>query len=158
MVLWQRTDQHVMVLTGVLRWIVLACGALAGVVLVVSFYALWPVDMLGVRPIWLHLRARTMPASPFVVRGPYRFVRHPLYSCVIVLLWATPDMTADRLLLAASWSAWICIGALLEERDLVADFGDAYRRYQRQVPMLVPWRGRVQVRSEDAAGTRLLPT
>jgi protein-S-isoprenylcysteine O-methyltransferase Ste14 len=41
---------------------------------------------------------------------------------------------------AGLWSGWMLVGTLLEERDLVADFGDAYRRYQRQVPMLVPWR------------------
>jgi len=31
--------------------------------------------------------------------------------------------------------------AILEERDLVSDFGGVSRRYQRQAPMLVPWRG-----------------
>jgi protein-S-isoprenylcysteine O-methyltransferase Ste14 len=50
-------------------------------------------------------------------------------------------MMADGLLLSVLWSAWMVAGTILEERDLVADLGDAYRRYQRQVPMLVPWRG-----------------
>jgi protein-S-isoprenylcysteine O-methyltransferase Ste14 len=62
-----------------------------------------------------------------------------LYSSIIVLLWADPEMTLGRLAIAAGWTAWIVAGALFEERDLVADFGDAYRRYQREVPMLVPW-------------------
>ncbi|MFO7695189.1 MAG: hypothetical protein R6V57_19050 [Vicinamibacterales bacterium] len=62
--------------------------------------------------------------------------------------------TADRLVMMAAglplsllWSAWIVAGTLLEERDLVADFGDVYRRYQRQVPMLFPWRGPVRRQS-----------
>jgi protein-S-isoprenylcysteine O-methyltransferase Ste14 len=45
--------------------------------------------------------------------------------------------------LSILWSAWIVLGTVLEERDLVADVGDAYREYQRRVPMLVPWRGPV---------------
>jgi protein-S-isoprenylcysteine O-methyltransferase Ste14 len=32
------------------------------------------------------------------------------------------------------------VGTVLEERDLVAAFGDAYREYQRKVPMLIPCR------------------
>jgi len=33
---------------------------------------------------------------------------------------------------------WIVIGTVLEERDLVAEFGESYREYQSAVPMLVP--------------------
>ena len=36
------------------------------------------------------------------------------------------------------WTAWIVIGSYFEEIDLVVQFGDAYREYQRNVPMLVP--------------------
>ena len=59
-------------------------------------------------------------------------------------------MMADGLLLSILWSGWIVAGTVLEERDLVADFGDVYRTYQQQVPMLVPWRGPVSVRVERA--------
>jgi methanethiol S-methyltransferase len=50
-------------------------------------------------------------------------------------------VTADRLLFNVLWTGWIWIGAILEERDLVREFGDVYQRYQKAVPMLVPWRG-----------------
>lgn len=63
-----------------------------------------------------------------------------------------PDVTADQLLLSVAWSAWIWGATMLEERDLVAEFGESYRAYQRQVPMLVPWRGRVTLAT--AAGER----
>ena len=36
------------------------------------------------------------------------------------------------------WTAWIVIGSILEERDLVFEFGDVYREYQRRVPMFIP--------------------
>jgi protein-S-isoprenylcysteine O-methyltransferase Ste14 len=151
-VLWQPTGAPLFALRGVARSVAIACSALAAAVFVFSMYTLRTFDPLGLRPIRAHLRGAPDRPVPFVVRGPYRFVRHPLYSCILVMLWAKPEMTADRLLLAALWSAWIWVGAVLEERDLVAEFGDRYRRYRRQVPMLVPWRGPVTVRDEVAAG------
>jgi protein-S-isoprenylcysteine O-methyltransferase Ste14 len=148
-VLWQPTGQKLIVLHGVLRWLTVAGSLFAAVVFLAAGYALRPFDMLGIRPIWLHLRGRVPRPMPFAVRGPYRWVRHPLYSCVLLLFWSCPEVTSDRLLLNVLWTAWICVGAVLEERDLVADFGDRYRDYQRRVPILVPWRGRVTFEVES---------
>lgn len=74
----------------------------------------------------------------FVVRGLYRWVRHPLYLFMILMIWSCPDLTSDRLLFNGLWTVWIVIGSILEERDLVSEFGNAYREYQRKVPMLIP--------------------
>jgi protein-S-isoprenylcysteine O-methyltransferase Ste14 len=128
-VLWQRVDTPVFRLEGVVRWIAVACSWLAAALLVVSG----------------HLGGGSIPSTPFIVDGPYRWVRHPLYACILALLWVRPEMMADGLLLSILWSGWIVVGTVLEERDLVADFGDVYRRYQHQVPMLIPWRGPVNV-------------
>jgi len=73
----------------------------------------------------------------------------------MLVLWTNLDVTADRLLLSVMWTIWIWVGAVLEERDLVAEFGDVYRAYQRQVPMLVPWRGHVTLAGQEVvAGGR----
>jgi methanethiol S-methyltransferase len=157
--LWQPSETRLVELQGVPRLIaqvlsISAVGAfvLSAVTLRRSF------DPLGLGPISAHLRGRTVRPDDFVVRGPYLWVRHPLYSCILLLFWTNPDITADRLLLSLTWSLWIFVGAVLEERDLIAEFGERYRAYRRQVPMLVPWRGRVALAGEDApAGQASMP-
>ena len=59
---------------------------------------------------------------------------------VLVMIWSSPDLTGDRLMFNITWTAWIVVGTILEERDLVEEFGDEYLRYRERVPMLIPWR------------------
>jgi len=137
---WQSLDYHVLMLTGWLRWVarLIFFLALAGFfwgVLSLSFF-----DPFGLKPFLPDRLALPPQPQGLVVRGPYHWVRHPLYFCVIVLIWSCPDVTADRLLFNLMWTGWIIIGARLEERNLVATFGQAYRDYQQQVPMLLPFR------------------
>jgi len=73
-----------------------------------------------------------------VARGPYRYVRHPLYLFMLLLIWSTPRFSTDQLLFNVLWTAWVIVGTKLEERDLLVDFGQTYRQYQASVPMLIP--------------------
>lgn len=151
-VFWQRSETQLVVIDGIPRWIAHTLSVFAVAVFVMAARSLRrSFDPLGLRPIRTHLRSQSDPADDFVIRGPYLWVRHPLYSCVLLLFWANPDVTADQLLLAVLWSAWIWVATVLEERDLVAEFGESYHAYQRQVPMLVPWRGRVRLGKGDGA-------
>jgi protein-S-isoprenylcysteine O-methyltransferase Ste14 len=67
-------------------------------------------------------------------------VRHPLYFFTLVMIWTSPDITLDRLLFNVLFTGWIVVGTRLEERDLVAEFGEHYSVYQRHVPMLIPYK------------------
>jgi len=61
---------------------------------------------------------------------------------ILLSLWCVPIMSQGRLLLATTMSAYIYLAVkLLEERDLRNLFGAEYERYQRDVPMLVPYKG-----------------
>lgn len=122
------------------RWLLRAAGlaSLGGVVWAVR--ALPSLDPFGIEPI-VHAQRGTDPRPQRLsLRGPYRWVRHPTYFFALGLIWSYPSLTADRLLFNLLWTTWIWVGTVLEERDLVDAFGDAYRQYQRNVPMLIPHR------------------
>jgi protein-S-isoprenylcysteine O-methyltransferase Ste14 len=79
------------------------------------------------------------PRSPsFRTPALYRHVRHPLYLGFVIAFWAAPRMSLGRLCLAAAFTAYILVAIRLEERDLVRVHGERYRRYQQDVPMLIP--------------------
>ena len=84
------------------------------------------------------------PPRRLVVRGPYRYVRNPMISGVVLVLFGEAAVLLSRPHL--SWALlFLGINAvyipLLEEPLLAARFGDAYRTYRRHVPRLLPrWR------------------
>jgi protein-S-isoprenylcysteine O-methyltransferase Ste14 len=88
----------------------------------------------GWTPWWRWLRNRPAAARAFRPRGAYRWLRHPVYLSFLGLIWFTPLMTLDRLVLAGVWSVYIAIGSWLKDGRLVFYLGDTYRAYQAQVP------------------------
>ena len=139
-VFWQKSAYVFATPQGIVRWLMRAVFILSILGFYWSFWALGSFDAFGLSPILNNLRGKEPPPMPFVVRGPYRLVRHPLYFFCLLLIWSCPDLSLDRLLYNVLWSTWIIVGSVLEERDLVADFGELYRDYQSKVPMLIPWR------------------
>lgn len=140
LLLWQPTEPILASADGLLRWLLHGVFFSAVLGFVWGIRALGSFDAFGIRPIRTALHDKAFRDVPFTIRGPYRWVRHPLYACFLVLLWSYPNVTADRLLLDFSWTLWIIVGTVLEERDLVIEFGESYLKYQQQVPMLLPIR------------------
>ncbi len=137
--LWQTSTQKIISPSGFVRWSLHAVFFFS----LLGFYwgvkALQYFDPFGLRPIFNRLRGRNPKPMPFTIAGPYRWVRHPLYLLMILMIWSCPDLTRDRLLFNLLWTGWIVIGSYFEEMDLIVEFGDAYREYQKRVPMLVPF-------------------
>ena len=75
--------------------------------------------------------------------GVLSVVRHPWYSGGILIVWARPLDTA-AILTNLILCGYFVVGAMLEERKLIVQFGQQYRDYQNRVSMLFPmkWAGK----------------
>jgi protein-S-isoprenylcysteine O-methyltransferase Ste14 len=106
-------------------------------------------DLFGTRQVWFYLRGREYQGLPFRVPSLYKNVRHPLYIGWMIAFWATPTMSAGHLLFAAVMTGYMASAAMVEERDLIAHFGEQYQEYRRRVPMFVPrWTTKASSMSE----------
>ncbi len=76
-----------------------------------------------------------------VTTGPFRYVRHPLYSSLALLAWGIffkrPTLGAGALALGAAVFLWATARA--EESENLAYFGDAYRAYMQKTKMFLPF-------------------
>ena len=114
-------------------------------------YALVGVMLTGLALTWwarIHLGCLWSSAITrkekhrLIETGPYAFVRHPIYTGLIIALLATAAIEAT--LVALLGALLIVLGlwvkARAEERFLMTELGpDAYESYRRRVPMLVPF-------------------
>ena len=90
-------------------------------------------------------KKKELPPLPFTCEGALAYVRHPWYSSGLALLWTVGPITDANLPIRIILTLYLIIATLLEERKLVKELGEPYLRYQNQVPMLIPWQGRMRL-------------
>ena len=122
-----------------LRWV--------GLVLALAGFVLLHLAQRALGTNWSE-SPRMLDGQTMVAEGPYRSIRHPIYTAFLLIL-------AAPLLLSANWfigSAWLAMTGLevssrirVEEDLMTARFGDRYRRYRAVTGALLPrlsWRAR----------------
>ena len=95
--------------------------------------------LFGLKQVHEHAKGKEVSAPEFQIKGLYRYVRHPLNLGFLIAFWAAPEMTVGHLVFAVATTGYIFMAMVLEERDLIARFGERYRTYRERVPRIVPW-------------------
>lgn len=81
---------------------------------------------------------RTEPE--LVTTGPYRTIRHPIYTGIIVALVGTALATSLlALIVAAVVAGYFIFSATREERFLAGEFPGTYPAYKARTKMLIPF-------------------
>ena len=116
-----------------LRWTGVGLLAMAAGLLI------WTLGSLGAN---LTDTVVTRRAHTLVTHGPYRWVRHPFYDCMALLILAIALITANwfLLLMGSLVLSLLVVRTRTEEEKLLALFGDAYRVYMLRTGRFVPRR------------------
>ena len=103
------------------------------------FFNYDPLSFFGIRQI-LNLKKSKEKNSVAEIKqnGLLGIVRHPMYLALIIYLWTQTFRVVD-IIVNIILTIYVIIGTILEEKKLMIEFGDAYKNYQKQVPMLIPF-------------------
>lgn len=115
------------------RVLMLAGQGLSALLLFVAILQTDILSFAGLRQLVEEERSGSL-----VTDGLYRFVRHPLYTFTLLVLWLTPTMNVNTFIVFAALTIYILVGIIFEERKLLRVFGQEYENYRSVTPMLIP--------------------
>nr|CCD32088.1 Conserved hypothetical protein [Methylocystis sp. SC2] len=111
--------------------------------MIVSMIAGYIISFFGILLViagWREVH-RASKQRRLAIGGPYALIRHPQYTGFFLALFGEGVVHWPTIFSLAAFPVIIFAYALLarkEERQMLIEFGDEYREYQRRVPMFVP--------------------
>ena len=95
------------------------------------------LDLSGID---VFLKRRAIQPQYLEQTGLHKYVRHPLYSGTLLLIWSIFlwQPTISNFISALCLTLYTIVGTYFEEKKLVMEFGEKYIAYAKKVPMLVP--------------------
>ena len=115
-----------------------ATFALGYALVFISSFLINHFDLFGLRQVWLNFRRKPYTHLAFGTPFLYKIVRHPLYFGILLAFWSAGTMSVTRFLFATVFTIYTLKAIQWEEKDLMTHFGDLYRKYAEQVPMIIP--------------------
>ncbi len=138
--LWRPINSVIWNFPPPVSWLLFCVSMIGWAIVFWSTFLIDHFDLFGMRQVWLNFHGLEYSARPFVVRGLYKFVRHPLMLGFLIAFWFTPTMTLGHILFAITMTVYIVIGVYYEERDLAKVLGEGYLRYKQETSMIFPCR------------------
>ena len=79
-------------------------------------------------------------SNELMITGIHKYVRHPLYTGTFIFIWGLWILIPSASLMISNIiiTVYTIIGIRFEEKKLVGEFGEAYKNYQQEVPMIIP--------------------
>ena len=111
----------------------------AGLFLIAALLSWTGVRALGRQ--W-RVEAGVNPDHELVTRGPYRVVRHPIYTSMLCMFLGTGCLVTAPVLLLVATLVFVVgteIRVRIEDGLLASRFGDRFREYQQSVPAYIPF-------------------
>ena len=115
---------------GILRGILIAIQLLGALIALAAFQ---PIDGMA----FLGFRKLQISEDPFIELGIYRYMRHPMYSGTMLILFAMPVQSWNGLQFAVVIGVYFLVGSRFEERRMLRQHAE-YADYQRRVPAFRP--------------------
>lgn len=110
------------------------------IIVLFSTFMINHLELFGLAQVYDNFKNKQTPNPTFQIKYLYKLVRHPLMLGFLITFWSTPIMTLGHLLFTVLITFYVFIAVkYLEEKDLRKDIGEKYGRYQKEVPMFIPF-------------------
>jgi protein-S-isoprenylcysteine O-methyltransferase Ste14 len=106
--------------------------------LLLATFATNHFELMGLRQTYFYVRNLPYRKVKFTNKYMYSYSRHPMMLGLLIGMWCVPTMSVSQFVMASLLTLYVFIGIFFEERDLMKEFGESYKKYKSEVATLIP--------------------